>query len=486
MMSLDRISAITEGMIIAQESVLGMTVKGIANDTRKDCHDKLYVAIQGVNFDGHNYISTAQQAGAVAALVNREAQQSKESTHFDIPQIQVSDTIKAMGKIASVWRKDFDIPVLAITGSAGKTTLKELTGCILSQHRKGIVTQGNLNNEVGVPLTLTRLTKEDQFAVIEMGMNHAGEIDYLSNMTAPNVAIINNAAHAHLDDLGSVEAVAYAKGEIINGLVDDGVLIFNGDDEYASLWQKLAKQKRTVSFGLSKLADIFADYETTETGSKIFVKGCYGELRINLPLQGEHNVRNALAAIAACFEMGCSKGEIKSGLANYKPLDNRGGSIAFEGLKIINDTYNANPASMKAAIDILAIQAKNAESQGKKVNLFLVLGDMGELGDQQVILHEYVGSLAKGIVDYFYCCGNHATDYMRGFGVNHQNGVVFQNIQTLSEELVEKLASRNKKELSIVLVKGSRFTAMERVVDYLIEQEKQQYENNTGLSEGRG
>jgi UDP-N-acetylmuramoyl-tripeptide--D-alanyl-D-alanine ligase len=466
-MDLSRISEITEGQLIGVGIVDAPNIVGLSNDTRKDCEQRLYVAIEGPNFDGHNYIAKAQNAGASAVLVEK-------FVDVDLPRVQVNNAVQAMGKIAAEWRKDFDIPILAITGSAGKTTLKELSGSVLSQSRKGIITKGNLNNEIGVPLTLTRLSKGDEFAVIEMGMNHAGEIDYLSRMTSPDIAIINNAAAAHLDDLGSIEAVANAKGEIVSGLKEDGILILNADDEYANLWRKLAGSRRTVSFGLSEAADVYASYESTVNGTEMSVAGCYGEIQIQLPLHGEHNVRNALAVIAATHEMGCSKLDIKIGLEVYEPLLNRGGSSEFDGLKLIDDTYNANPVSMKAAIDVVSIESKLARSQGKKVSVYLVFGDMGELGGQQSALHEQVGRAAIGVAQHFYCCGNHSDDYLRGYRFNNESGkgLDFQTVEPLTEHLSQQLSSRNKDELSIVLVKGSRFTGMERVVHSLVQLEQ--------------
>lgn len=475
MMDLARISALTEGQLFGVNNTTVPSIVGLSNDTRKNCEQRLYVAIEGPNFDGHDYIDAAHTLGAVAALVEKKV----ETT---MPTVQVNNSIQAMGEIAAAWRKDFDIPVLAITGSAGKTTLKELSGNILSQSRQGIITQGNLNNEIGVPLTLTRLSKKDQFAVVEMGMNHAGEIDYLSKMTAPNIAIINNAGPAHLDQLGSVEKVAHAKGEIVAGLSNDGILVFNADDHYSTLWKELAAQRRTVSFGLTASADIFASYQSTSNGSIVFVDGCYGKMQIHLPLQGEHNVRNALAVIAATYEMGCSVDDIRKGLETYKSLENRGGTVELNGLRIINDTYNANPVSVQAAMNVLSIQSQQERQQGKVVHLYLVLGDMAELGDQQCQLHNQIGRAANTIVQHFYCYGNHAEDYLRGFNdVQHKSnthedyheGYGFETIEQLTKQLSQKLGSRNKDEITIVLVKGSRSTGMERVVDALVEQEEQ-------------
>ena len=456
MMDLMRISSLTGGIHNSDNPM----VMGLVNDTRKDNQKKLYVAIEGPNFDGHQYIEDAYAKGAVAALVQKPINTA-------VPNVQVKDSIQAMGEIAAAWRKDFDIPVLAITGSAGKTTLKELAGSILSQSRTGIITEGNLNNEIGVPLTLTRMNSEHEFAVIEMGMNHAGEIDYLSNMTSPTVAIINNAAPAHLDELGSVEAVAKAKGEIINGLDDDGVLIVNADDEFCSLWRSLAGNKRVVSFGLSEGADISADYDMSGSGSMLQVKGKYGHYSVELAITGEHNIRNSLAVMAATIEMGCSIEDVQQGLKQYQPIANRGGSYYFESGLVIDDTYNANPASMQAAFDVLALQLAQETEKHTAVKVTVILGSMAELGQLSADLHTQVGSSAKTIADVFYCCGNHQQDYCQGFGEKAQG---FDDIEPLIED-VQKMLKNNcsKGYFDLILVKGSRSAGMERVVKTIMD-----------------
>ncbi len=460
MMDLMRINSLTGGIPSGGNGGENPIIMGLVNDTRKDCQQKLYVAIEGPNFDGHQYIKEAHAKGALAAL-------TQKSMDISVPYVQVADSIHAMGEIAAAWRKDFAIPVLGITGSAGKTTLKELAGSILSQSRKGIITEGNLNNEIGVPLTLTRMSSEHEFAVIEMGMNHAGEIEYLSNMTSPTVAIINNAAPAHLDDLGSVEAVAKAKGEIINGLKNDGVLVINADDQFCSLWRSLAANKHVVTFGLSEDADIFASYEMTGSGSEIHVKGKYGEFKAELTITGEHNVRNALAVIAATMEMGCSIHDIQQGLRQYQPIANRGGNYPFENSLLIDDTYNANPVSMQAAFDVLDLQLAQAKENHGQVKTTIVLGSMGELGQMSADLHKQVGVSAKSIADAFYCCGQHQQDYVQGFGDKAQG---FNDVETLIDDLKKSLIkNKTNNQFDLILVKGSRSEGMERVVNLLAE-----------------
>ncbi len=468
MMDLARISSLTSGKHLGDN----VMVSGLVNDTRKECGHKLYVAIKGPNFDGHQYVDAAKENGAVAALIEK-------NVHVTVPCVQVDNSVLAMASIASAWRRDFDIPILGITGSAGKTTLKELAGSVLSQSRVGLITEGNLNNEIGVPLTLTRLGDMHEFAVIEMGMNHAGEIQRLSKMTAPTVAIINNAAPAHLDDLGSIEAVAQAKGEIIEGLDDNGVIVLNADDDFFDLWQRMAGSKEVVSFGLTDTADVFASYTSTVNGSTMAVKGRFGEFIVELPIQGEHNVRNALAVIAATMHMGCSIKDVQQGLKQYQPLANRGGVHCFDNFLLIDDTYNANPVSMQAAFDVLKIKAAQASQDAKSVHVSVVLGDMSELGDQVIRLHEQVGIEAALVADSFYCCGKNQQYYLQGVGkietlnnemkLGSKVALGFSDTGDLIEKLKQRLLLQDENIFNLVLVKGSRSAGMEKVVKKLIQ-----------------
>ena len=468
MMDMVRISQITNGQQFGANSA----IRGLVNDSRKDCVDKLYVAIAGPNFDGHQFIETAKQNGASGALV-------EQKSTFEIPAVRVDNSVKAMGQIAAAWRADFDIPVLGVTGSAGKTTLKEMAGSILSVSRSGVITEGNLNNQIGVPLTLTRISADDEFAVIEMGMNHAGEIAYLSEIAKPTVAIINNAAPAHLDELGSVEAVAHAKGEIIEGLADDGVLIINSDDQYCALWQSLAENKRVVTFGLTNDADIFAQFVSSSSGSEITVDGKYGQFSVNLNLPGEHNVRNALAVMAATFEMGCSLADIQQGLNSYQPLSNRGGMYQLSELLLIDDTYNANPVSMLAAFNVLSLQADEFRTKDRSIKVVLVLGDMGELGQCAENLHQHVGHGANGIADVLYCCGQFQAQYQQGFIGKTQSYARFDAM--LAALLADINSTISQNIYPLILVKGSRSAGMERVVKTIIN--AYEHNKNTKLEE---
>lgn len=459
-MNLAQVARATTGKLLNGQP--DIVIDGLCNDSRQLCENKLYVAISGDNFDGHEFIEQAFNAGAVAALAERELK-------LAYPVIKVTDSIVAMAKIANAWRRSFNIPLLAITGSAGKTTLKEMSGNILSQSRVGIITNGNLNNEIGVPLTLTRLNQTHEFAVIEMGMNHRGEIERLSKMAMPNIAIINNAAAAHLEGLGSIEAVAEAKGEIISGLDDDGTVILNADDEFFPLWQKLAGKRKIVSFGLTSKADVTANYHLQPDGYSLSVVGSAGEFEVKLPLFGEHNVCNALAVIAATAHMGCSIQDIQQGIATYQPLINRGGVHTFGNINLIDDTYNANPASMRAAVDVVLSQSQQLEKTGIKVKTYLIVGDMGELGDQAEALHYQVGQFAD--VDFLFCYGEYQEHYINGFRSNTQHdgqAFGFDSQQALVDQLLSVLKQHDSIDKQLLLVKGSRYTGMEYVVNALV------------------
>jgi len=431
-----------------------------SNDTRKDCVGKVYVAIAGPNFDGHSYLQKAEKAGAIAALVD-----SNQSYTVSLPLIKTADSVKAMGLVAAEWRKKSTLSLLGITGSVGKTTLKEMSENILSISKKGIATIGNLNNNIGVPLTLSRITTEHEYAVVEMGMSDFGEIRYLSNMAKPDVVIINNAAPAHLESLGTVEGVANAKSEIIEGLSENGVAVLNADDIYFDLWKSKAEGKRVISFGLDDSSDISASYKVENNASVMQVTGAAGNFEVNLPVLGEHNVRNALAVIAATSQMGCSVKDITKGLESYTPLQSRGGERSLGNTLFIDDTYNANPASMRASIKTLELRVKMLRSQGKSVKAYIVLGDMGELGDNAERMHHEIGTRSN--VDYLLCSGQFGHAYVSGFKQSKSttdSGMNFKNKNELVEKLVKLLTENSGVDQQLVLVKGSRSSEMEDVI----------------------
>lgn len=415
---------------------------GVSTDTRTLARGNLFVALVGPNFDGHAFVNDAAGKGAVGSLVSR-------SLPADMATVQVADTRLSLGQLSAHWRGQFQIPVIAVTGSNGKTSVKNMIAAILAETGPGLSTQGNLNNDIGVPLTLLQLKPGDRYAVIEMGMNHPGEISYLTRLASPTIALINNAAEAHLSGLGSVEAVAYAKGEIYSGLTADGIAIVNVDDHYADLWRRLSGSHRLVTFGLDHQADVSADYTLSTSGSQIHLRTPQGDISMRLSLLGRHNVMNALAASSASLAAGASLADIQAGLEKLRSVSGR--LEVKHGLndsRVLDDTYNANPGSLAAGVEVLKSAA------GERV---LVLGDMGELGDAARDIHRRVGLLAKSLgIEHLYAVGELTQDAVESFGKGAQH---FASHEALIEALRANLHAG-----VTVLVKGSRLMKMERVV----------------------
>ena len=415
---------------------------GVSTDTRTLARGDLFVALVGPHFDGHGFVSEAAGKGAIGALVSR-------ALETDIATVQVADTRLSLGQLAAHWRRQFPIPVIAVTGSNGKTTVKNMIAAILNMAGPTLATQGNLNNDIGVPLTLLRLRQGDRHAVIEMGMNHPGEIDYLTRLAHPTIALINNAAAAHLAGLGSVEAVARAKGEIYAGLAADGVAVINADDAYADLWRELAAPHRVITFGIDRPADVSAEFALDAGGSSIHLKTPYGGISMRLSLLGRHNVMNALAASSASLAAGVSLVDIQAGLEKLKSVSGRlEVKRGLNGARVLDDTYNANPGSLAAGVEVLKA------ASGERV---LVLGDMGELGDAAHDIHRRVGLLAKSLgIEHLYAVGELTPGAVEAFGKGAQHF-------TSHEALIENLRARLHADMT-VLVKGSRLMKMERVV----------------------
>ncbi len=415
---------------------------GVSSDTRKLARAELFVALTGPNFDGHDFLSEAERAGAGGALVSRLAKTA-------LPTVMVPDTRRALGDLAGHWRKQFTLPLIAVTGSNGKTTVKGMLASIMAETGTGVATQGNLNNDIGVPLTLLHLRADDSYAVIEMGMNHPGEIDYLSHLAQPTIALITNAAEAHLAGLGSLEAVARAKGEIFAGLNDSGIAVINADDRYAEYWRGLAGTRRQISFGLQAGTDITAEYELDALGSSIRLMTPQGETEMRVTMLGKHNVMNALAATAASVAAGVKLSDIKSGLEKLRAAAGRlEVKAGFNGARVLDDTYNANPASLAAGVAVLK------DADGERV---LVIGDMAELGDAAGEIHRRAGELARRLgVDRLYAVGELTRLTVQGFG---SGAMHFDH----HEALVESLRSIMHRDM-IILVKGSRVMRMEQVV----------------------
>jgi UDP-N-acetylmuramoyl-tripeptide--D-alanyl-D-alanine ligase len=426
------------------------------------CPGELFVALAGENYDGHQFVRAAQERGAVAAMVEHKLNDAALSTDF--PLVCVENTRSSLGQLSARWRQRFSTPLAAVTGSNGKTTVKEMLAAILCEdvEENGVMpvdrssrvlaTVGNLNNDIGVPLMLLRLREIHQYAVIEMGMNHAGEIAYLTRLAQPDVAVITNAGAAHIEGLGSVEAVARAKGEIFSGLSQQGTAVINADDDYAPLWRTLIGKKRVIDFGLSVKAQISAEFKNEAYGSTIQLKLPDGIQDVSLSVPGIHNIRNSLAAAAAAVALGVNGGAIAAGLERFKGVQGRLQIKQGRNRSVlIDDSYNANPESVKAALAVLAAAA------GRKI---LILGDMGELGKTACDLHRTIGEAARLLkLDGLLTLGELSRCASDAYGQGAQH---FNDMETLLDSLENRLDAD-----VTILVKGSRFMHMERIVNRL-------------------
>ncbi|MFZ3322067.1 MAG: UDP-N-acetylmuramoyl-tripeptide--D-alanyl-D-alanine ligase [Usitatibacter sp.] len=420
---------------------------GVTTDSRAVDAGDLFVALKGETFDGHEYIAEAIRRGAVAAIVSRRIDSQPA-----IPQVVVPDTRIALGRLAAHWRGKFALPLAALTGSNGKTTVKEMLTSILAARcgsRDAVLaTEGNLNNDIGMPLTLLKLRERHRFAVIEMGMNHEGEIDHLTKIARPTVALVNNAQRAHVGILGSVEAIARAKGEIYGGLQGAGIAVVNADDPFAAYWKELNASRRTVTFGLAEGADVRAQ----RAGAQARFVTPTDAFAAALQVRGEHNLRNAAAACAVAYALEIPFAAMQAGLTAFAGVPGRlQRRKAPSGAVVIDDSYNANPESMKAALRVLA------EEHGRKV---FVMGDMGELGGESAAMHAEVGSFAKQSgIDALMAMGEASRHAVQAFG---RGAMHFDDADALARAAVNESAHG-----ATVLVKGSRFMRMERIADAL-------------------
>ncbi len=420
----------------------------VSTDTRSIAQGDLFIALRGEHFDGAQFVAQAAQAGAVAAIV-KEGSVLEE---VGCPVLFVPDTRLALGKLAAYWRRQFDIPLLAVTGSNGKTTVKEMLAAIFAAHAGEdavLATRGNFNNDIGMPLTLLKLRAQHRYAVIEMGMNHPGEIAYLTHLAQPDVALVNNASGAHLQGLGSVEGVARAKGEIFAGLQGNGTAVINADDAHAGLWRTLADKHRVFDFALEHNAAVKGEWQAQGFGGELRAFTPAGELRVVLQVPGEHNARNALAAATAALAVHVPIATIERALESFGGVAGRlQRKQALGGATLIDDTYNANPASMHAALEVLA------QATGKRI---FVLGDMGELGDNAAQFHREIGIAARELgIEKLYALGTLTAQAVAEFG---NAATHFADVEGLLAVLEQELDAQ-----TTVLVKGSRFMKMERVV----------------------
>jgi UDP-N-acetylmuramoyl-tripeptide--D-alanyl-D-alanine ligase len=419
-------------------------VDGVSTDTRTITPGSLFVALRGERYDAHEFVATARERGATAALVERVVDAG-------MPQVVVADTLVALGELARAMRAEHDARVVGITGSNGKTTVKTLTASILSRHGRTHVNAGNLNNEIGVPLTLLAMPERTQYAVIEMGAGKPGDIEYLARIARPDVALVNNVAPAHLERLGSERGVAETKGAIYAALPASGIAIVNADDAYAGYFAEIAAPRRIVRFGLDARADIGAD---VGTGNGFTLRTPSGSVRVSLCQPGRHNVMNALAAAAIASALDVPLATIRAGLEAAPTVAGRLMRRKHaSGAILIDDSYNANPGSFAAAIATLA------DEPGETI---LVMGDMAELGADAERLHAHVGALAKASgIHRLHAVGRLSRAAAAAFGA----GATHHADQAA---LIEALRAELRGGV-VALVKGSRSSAMDRVVAALID-----------------
>lgn len=448
-MKLSQIAQILGGELIG----LDAGVTSFSTDTRTLVEGDMFIALSGPNFDANSFIARAAEAGASAALVSRV------DPAAGIPQILVPDTFLALGQLGKAWREQFSLTRVAMTGSAGKTTTKEMVASIFEGIGPTLATLGNKNNEIGVPLTLLRLSSAHQFGVFELGANHRGEIAYTSGLVAPHAAVITNVGVAHLEGFGSRQGIAEAKGEIYGGLVEAGVAIINHDDEFAPYWREVARDRQQIEFSMHAPVAIHAS--NVHVGARhayaFTLHVGSASAPVQLQLLGRHNISNALAAAALAHACQIPVMAIVRGLENTRPVPGRLVlKSCGKNCVVIDDTYNANPASVKAAIDVLA------DLPGRRV---LVLGDMGELGEATESGHHEVGEYAKmKKIDALYTVGQYSGFTASSFGADAR---AFQDKQLLIEELEKELEG-----VVTLLVKGSRSARMEQVVNALTDKKE--------------
>ena len=449
-MSLSQVAAALDGRLLGGDA----SFSAVSTDSRHLAPGELFVALKGPRFDGNDYVGQAAVHGAVAAVVSRPVDVA-------MPCLLVPDTRLALGRLAALWRAACPAQVVAVTGSNGKTTLKEMIAAILRGRGPVLSTTGNLNNDIGVPLTLLR-QQDEPYAVIEMGANHLGEIRYLSELARPDVAVLNNAGRAHLEGFGSEENIARGKAEIVTGLQPRGTFVYHADSKWAPLWRDLAAGRNCLTFGIDAGADVTspgsARLDWTDRGfhNGFAIRTGEGTVDVQLALAGAHNRCNALAAAAAATVLGCTLEQIRAGLARVEPVRGRLKPMRRpDGAWVIDDSYNANPDSVAAAIAVLAA------APGRKL---LIIGDLAELGPDSAALHSGIGTQARSAgVDALYTVGVASEAASRSFGAGARH---FADQSSLVDALRRAVGPGD-----VVLAKGSRSAAMEKVVAALTTEE---------------
>jgi UDP-N-acetylmuramoyl-tripeptide--D-alanyl-D-alanine ligase len=425
----------------------------VSTDSRSAGPGDLFIAIKGDRFDAHEFLPQVAERNVAAVLVARTPQ------NWNVPAIRVADTREALGALARGWRRQFDLPLVAVTGSNGKTTVKEMIASIFAAAVGAdarLATAGNFNNDIGLPLTLFRLHAAHRLAVVELGMNHPGETELLAKLAEPTVAVVNNAQREHQEFMATVEAVALEHASVIHALSPQGTAVFPADDAYASIWRVAATGNRIIDFALNSAERTTeAAVQGTFDGKRLSIDTPQGHLDVTLQVLGDHNAHNALAATAAALAAGVSLDAIQRGLESFGAVKGRlqvkqAALGALAGATVIDDTYNANPDSMRAAIDVLASRASPR---------VLVMGDMGEVGDNGPAFHREIGAYAKERgIDALYAMGDASRDACTayGAGAHHLADV---------GALLAQLQQAGFGATATFLVKGSRFMQMERVVD---------------------
>jgi UDP-N-acetylmuramoyl-tripeptide--D-alanyl-D-alanine ligase len=419
---------------------------GVSTDTRSVRRGQLFVAIRGEHFDGHDFLAVARERGAAAALVDE-----KHGGSAPLPLLVADETRRALGRLGRNWRLRFAPAMIAITGSNGKTTTKEMLASILRRHAGedgALATRGNLNTDIGVPMTLLDLRASHRYCAVELGMNHPGEIALLAEIARPNVALVNNAQREHLEFMQSVEAVAAENASVFDALPADGVAVLNAEDAMAGIFRKKAGKRRRIEFGIAA-GDVTGRYALKPLESEIVLRTPAGEARTTLAIPGLHNVRNALAAAACAHAAGIPAESIGAGLAAFRPYAGRlQVKKTVAGATLIDDSYNANPDSVRAAIDVLATQPAPT---------ILVLGDMGEVGEQGPEFHKEIGAYARAQnISSLFALGDAAQHAVDAFGTAGRHAKSLEDLLHAVRESASPKAT--------ILVKGSRFMKMERVV----------------------